>query len=388
MANTEPVAKPIAFASQIAPTYTGGLGIYQRRLAEALLRRNFTGYSLCELERHPDDHLQYQELPWPIIKLKKRRFSRLIKAVLPRLATRPPADHLCAFLSAHRLQRPKVESPQAVHVTGTGWEFTGFSMVNWAQKLGVPLTVWPAVHEGQWGDDKIDLQFYRRADTVFCQTRHEIDHLVSLGLPAEKAVLCGLPAFCSDHGDGNRLRGKLNLGQRPITFFLGRRDTGKGYPALIAAWKIVLEKHPDAVLLLAGPKGGTPDPDLPTGSFRDLGLVDESDKVDAYAACNIFCLPSAHESFGIVYIEAWSYSKPVICGTATASRELVEDGRTGLWGDQDPATLAERISFLLSNPTLAQQMGQAGHRVQLEKYTEEAVVSQHLRAWNTAPHSA
>lgn len=382
------VEKTIAFASQIAPTYTGGLGVYQRRLAEALLRRNFTGYSLCEFERHPDSHLQYQEMPWPIVRLKKRLFSRLTKALLPRLAARPPADLICAFLASRRLKRPEVENPLAVHVTGTGWDFTGFAMERWAQKLGVPLTVWPAVHENQWGDDRIDLQFYRRADTIFCQTRHEIDHLVSRGLPREKAVLCGLPPFCANDGDGARLRDKFGLGQRPIVFFLGRRDKGKGYPALIAAWNVVLEKHPDAVLLLAGPKSGAPDPELPAGSFCDLGLVDERDKVDAYAACDLFCLPSAHESFGIVYVEAWSYAKPVICGTATASRELVEDGKTGLWGDQIPATLSEKISFILSNPEAAKRMGNAGQKVQLEQYTEEAVVNQHLQAWKISHHSA
>ncbi len=381
MATKEPVAKLIAFASRIAPTYTGGLGIYQRRLAEALLRKGFGGYSLCEFDRHPDSHLQYQEAPWPIIELHERLFGRLTKKALPRLAARPPLNALCAFLATHRFQHPATAKPNAVHVTGTGWEFTGFAMVNWAQKLGVPLTVWPAVHEGQWGDDKIDLQFYRRTDTVFCQTRHELEHLVSLGLPAEKAVVCGLPAFCSANGNGARLRDKLNLGQRPMVFFLGRRDKGKGYPALINAWNKVHEQHPDAVLLVAGPKEASQDPELPPGSFRDLGLIDEGDKVDAYAACDIFCLPSAHESFGIVYVEAWSYRKPVICGTATASRELVEDGRTGLWGDQDPNTLSEKISFLLSNPTIAAQMGEAGHLIQLKHYTEEAVVNEHLRAW-------
>ncbi len=386
MATGKEIGAPIAFASQIAPTYIGGLSIYQRRLAEALMRRGFSGYSLCEFERHPDTHLQYEEFPWPLHRLEEAPLAGVIKTLLPRLAGRPLAQYLSNFLAARRLRFPKTPTPKAVHVTGTGWDFTGFAMERWAQHLGVPLTIWPAVHLGQWGDDKIDLDFYRRADMVFCQTRHEIEHLVKLGLPVEKTMLCGLPPFCSADGDGARLREKLELGQRPVVFFLGRRDKGKGFPAVIAAWKTVRESYPDAVLLLAGPKGPASAPELPADSFRDLGLVDEQEKADAYAACDIFCLPSAHESFGIVYVEAWSYGKPVICGPAPASRELVEDARTGLWADQSPVVLAEKITTLLDSPAQARQLGEAGKQVQLALYTEEAVVHRHLEAWKIATH--
>lgn len=379
---------PIAFGSRFAPTYTGGLAVYQRCLAGALIRHGFSGYSLCEHERFPHAEPEFDPPPWPLHLLKKRRpFSRITKSLLPRLAGRPAFIPLCGFLAAHRLQVPAMAAPAVVHVTGTGWDFTGFALERWAQKYGVPVTIWPAVHIGQWGDDKLDVQFYRRADKVFCQSRHEIEHLVGLGLPEEKTVLCGLPPFCAADGNGARLRGKLGLGQRPIVFFLGRRDRGKGFPAVIAAWQTVLERHPDAVLLLAGPKSSAPVPDLPADSFRDLGLVGERDKVDAYAACEVFCLPSAHESFGIVYVEAWSYGKPVICGTAPASRELVEDGRTGLWADQNPAALAEKLVFLLSNPAEAQRLGAAGLALQQTMFTGEKMLEVHLQAWGLSSYS-
>ena len=100
--------------------------------------------------------------------------------------------------------------------------------------------------------------------------------------------------------------------------------------------KLVLQAFPEACLLLGGP--GDPCHDelskLPHGSFRDIGLASERTKADALAACDVFCLPSSHESFGIAYVEAWSYGKPVICGTAPACRELVDNGKSGLWADQ------------------------------------------------------
>jgi len=369
----------IALASQIAPTYIGGLAEYQRHLAAGLLGRGQDVHSLCESERHPDGRLGYEALTWPLHVLEKSPLGRMTQTLLPRLSTRAP--DWAARIARYRLIVPENLSPSAIHVTGTGWDHTGFAMARRARQLGVPFSIWPAVHPGQWGDAPIDLELYQRADVIFCQSGSERDHLARRGLPAEKTQICGLPPFCLPDGDGTRLRDRLGIGRRPTLLFLGRRDEGKGYPALLDAWKLVLPRHPEAVLLLAGPGAPLAEGVFPANSYRDLGLVDERTKADAYAACDVFCLPSAHESFGIVYVEAWSYGKPVICGTAPASQELVGDGKTGLWAAQDPRILAERILGLLDSPALAADLGAAGQRVQRERYTADAMVSAHLRAW-------
>lgn len=375
----------ITLASQIAPTYTGGLAEYQRHLAKALLARGYGGYSLSEYERHPEEGLGYEALPWPLHVLKQSALGKISHSLLPRFSTRNP--HWAAWIAERRLIVPACSTPSAIHITGTGWDHTGFAMARWARELGIPLTVWPAVHPGQWGDAPIDLALYQRADVVFCQTQGERDHLVQRGLQPEKIRLCGLPPFCLADGDGARLRQQLHIGQRPMVLFLGRRDEGKGYPALVAAWKLVLQGHPEAVLVLAGPGMPLAEGRLPDGSYRDLGMVDERTKADAYAGCDVFCLPSAHESFGIVYVEAWSYGKPVICGAAPASRELVKDEETGLWATQDPAILAGKIDKLLGFPELAKKLGKEGRRMQRERYTDKAMLATHLQAWQRVESS-
>jgi glycosyltransferase involved in cell wall biosynthesis len=199
----------------------------------------------------------------------------------------------------------------------------------------------------------------------------------------DKLIRCGLPPMCPTNGDGFALRSRLEIADRPAALFLGRRDSGKGYPALLDAWPLVMRQCPEAVLLLAGP--GDPDETrlsrISPDSIRDLGCPSEQEKADAYAACDVFCLPSAHESFGIVYVEAWSYGKPVICGTAPASRELVEDDVTGVWADQQPQQLAASLLRLLTNPEHRHRVGLAGLRHQLLHYTTANMVSCHLKAW-------
>jgi glycosyltransferase involved in cell wall biosynthesis len=111
-------------------------------------------------------------------------------------------------------------------------------------------------------------------------------------------------------------------------------------------------------------------------------------KAQALAACNIFCLPSSHESFGIAYVEAWSYRKPVICGTAPACREFIEDGKTGLWADQDPQNLASKIRMLFEQPALARSLGENGYALQQERFSWSVVAAAHLRAAGLQPIAA
>jgi glycosyltransferase involved in cell wall biosynthesis len=146
---------------------------------------------------------------------------------------------------------------------------------------------------------------------------------------------------------------------------------------------MVLEAFPPAVLLLAGPGGSDYEKlkeAIPAESLRDLGVPDELGKADALAACDIFCLPSSHEAFGIAYVEAWTYGKPVICGLAAACRELIQDGVTGVWADQGPASLAKKILSLLEQPDFRERLGRDGRARQQRDFTTESVARIHVEA--------
>jgi glycosyltransferase involved in cell wall biosynthesis len=280
--------------------------------------------------------------------------------------------------------------PRVVHFVGSGWDFLGFAMHALARRVGARFTIWPAVHPGQWGDDRIDLRLYQLADAVFCQSEFEGRHLIARGLNAGRILRCGLPPMCRTDGDAHRLRASLKIGDRPAVLFLGRRDEGKGYQALMEAWSKVLVSHPQAVLMLAGPEGDGIPIDLPEDSFRDLGMPDEKQKADALAACDVFCLPSAHESFGIVYAEAWSYGKPVICGPAPASREWIRNGENGLWSDQSSDGIAGAVGQLLGDEKMRIRLGESGRVFQRENLTWEVVTEAHLRGFSakSAPSSS
>ena len=367
------------------PAQTGGLASYQRQLALTMSELGLPGwFGYLQTTNCGPTH----EVTWHKTKLATRLPWKMLRQIFFKLASRPALHGALEVLAGNALSEHSLKSALSglgqLHFVGTGWDFIGLAAARLARKKGMGFTIWPAVHPGAWGDDQIDVRLYSQADAVFCQSEYERIHLATLGVPESKLVRCGLPPMCRADGDGTRLRSRLMIGNRPAVLFLGRRDAGKGYPALLDAWPLVLQWCPDAVLLLAGPGGADAAKiaQIPAENVRDLGCPSEQEKADAYAACDIFCLPSAHESFGIVYVEAWSYGKPVLCGTAPASRELVENGVTGVWADQQPQQLAAGLLRLLMHPAERNRIGQAGLAHQRQNYTTALTTACHLQVWN------
>jgi glycosyltransferase involved in cell wall biosynthesis len=104
-------------------------------------------------------------------------------------------------------------------------------------------------------------------------------------------------------------------------------------------------------------------------SVSFLGQVGDEELCAAYARAAVFAMPSNKEGFGIVYLEAWQFGKPVICSSHGASSEIVADGVDGFVVDPaDVQVLADRLYTLLTQPDLARDMGERGRLKVEQKY--------------------
>jgi phosphatidylinositol alpha-1,6-mannosyltransferase len=99
------------------------------------------------------------------------------------------------------------------------------------------------------------------------------------------------------------------------------------------------------------------------------GEVSEAELAAIYRRSEIFALPARTviddhdpkgEGFGIVYLEAMAFGKPVVGPSYGAPAELIRHGKTGLLVDpESPAAVADALVELLTNPGAAREMGKA-----------------------------
>jgi glycosyltransferase involved in cell wall biosynthesis len=159
---------------------------------------------------------------------------------------------------------------------------------------------------------------------------------------------------------------------QPIVLFVGRLQRGKGVPDLLEAHSRL---ETDAVLYVVG--NGPQESMLRErvaelgieGDVRFTGAV-EHEKIHRYfAACDVFCLPSYHEGFPVVNLEALAAGKPIVSTTIDAIAEQVENGVNGrLVPPRDTDQLREALDDTLGDPELMAEFG-AASRERSEEFT-------------------
>ena len=194
-----------------------------------------------------------------------------------------------------------------------------------------------------------------------------------------RAVL-GEGVDCDFVADGQRFRDKYQL-PGPFMLYAGRRDAGKNVPLLLQYWQRYQRangRFPH--LILIGP-GNIQVP--PGANIIDLGFVSVQDKYDAYAAADIFCLPSVNESFSIVTMESWLTETPVLVhGHCAVTREHCLKSNGGLYFtnyDEFAAT----ADYLWQNPAIARQMGQNGRQYVLDNFQWPQIIEKYKKLITT-----
>ena len=100
--------------------------------------------------------------------------------------------------------------------------------------------------------------------------------------------------------------------------------------------------------------------------------------VDLMSLADVYCLPSADESFGLSALEAMACEVPIVATRVGGVPEVVADNECGYLvpvGDIDQ--MAERILQLIQDKPLAQRFGRAGRERALTLFPEDKIVSQY-----------
>jgi hypothetical protein len=175
--------------------------------------------------------------------------------------------------------------------------------------------------------------------------------------------------------------------------YAGRFEGRKGTDALLAAIPELCEKFKFARFVLVGEDRTLPDGSTLGGAFRArhsgasfldrvvfAGEVSDAQLEQHLQNCDIFVAPSRYESFGLVFLEAMMFAKPVVGCRAGGMNEVIEDGVTGLLAEPgDVSSLVSAFSALLNDPVKRAEFGETGRERYLQHYTRDALIERTLK---------
>ncbi len=145
---------------------------------------------------------------------------------------------------------------------------------------------------------------------------------------------------------------------------LGGNPIRKGYLYLLQAWKQLA--LPNARLLIRSQGNFDQYPRL-RELLRQLPNVEFASYVDNiasfYSRCDVFCLPSVDDGFGMALTEAMAHGLPCVATRNCGASELMTPNLDGLVVPaRDPEALAAALLRLYREPALRESLGQAARQ--------------------------
>ncbi len=221
---------------------------------------------------------------------------------------------------------------------------------------------------------------------VICVGENEY-HLLTKRYPGKRVLFLpnGVDVKKFDTKSASSLRNELNIPvDRRIMLCVSRIDYQKNQLLAVRALAELLKQQKSYHLVLIGPVTSVDYKGRIDAEVARLGLADrvsiicgldpaDPRLIGAYQQADVFVLPSRHEPFGIVVLEAWSAKLPVVASDVGGLGRLVRDGETGLkFADDDLGGLVKAV-IALEDPVPAERLRAAAYLETTQKYSWEHI---------------
>ncbi|MEK7533863.1 MAG: glycosyltransferase family 4 protein [Patescibacteria group bacterium] len=173
---------------------------------------------------------------------------------------------------------------------------------------------------------------------------------------------------------------KYDLTDKKIILFAGIKGAAKGAIDLLLTVDMLYRTNPEYILVAIGTdtlEWSQTKKTVDRKCFLDLGYKTGKEKEIIFGACDIFCMPSKSESFGLVYLEAWHKKKPVIAASTEAVKEFIcDDGVFVEFGNTQD--IIKAIKLIISNKSVAKELGEKGFNKLMKSYTFSKVFPEYI----------
>lgn len=311
--------------------------------------------------------------------------------------------------SLHKALKENVRNFDLIHITSVFLSASALG-AHYAKKFGVPYIISPRgslMREPLRRKSNLLKKLYLSliekknlagAAAIHFTAEAEEDEYREAGLPERNSFIVpnGLDTEALNKTvPKGMFRKKFGISpERKIALSLGRLNWKKGFDTLIPAFRMVAEKEPKAILVIAGgdEEGYKKTIDkLIAGNDLEIGrnviftgeLLGDM-KLAAFREGDVFVLPSYSENFGMTVAEAMELGLPAVVSSGTAIAHyftmnkntgvVLEKGDTGAW--------AEKISWLFKNPEEAEKMAVEAKKLAEKEFSMEKVTERMVKEYN------
>lgn len=235
----------------------------------------------------------------------------------------------------------------------------------------------------------------KNASAIHFTLRVERDEYLALGLSCKKVIVVPNGIEIGDGVGGGRGEGEKEFKKKygikenaNVVLFLGRISWKKGFNTLIPAFARVKQNIPNVVLVIAGGDeegyGTKVKSQISNLKINDkvifTGMLLGEDKKAAFAAANVFVLPSYAENFGIAVLEAIVAGVPVVVTKEVGLSTYIEESNAGLVVEKNEVAVADGICRILNDRQMTYDLTKNG--VDLAKrFLAEAVAGDMLEQY-------
>jgi glycosyltransferase involved in cell wall biosynthesis len=164
--------------------------------------------------------------------------------------------------------------------------------------------------------------------------------------------------------DSGRIKEKYGIHPlAPVVLFCGRMSFQKGPDLLVEAIPLILKNRWDIKFVFIGEGGMRSECERRArelgvyDSCRFLGYTSGATKEELMNACDMICIPSRNEPFGVVVLEGWDTCKPIV---ATEAISIIKNFEDGILAYVQPESIAWCVNRLINSPEEMRRLASAG----------------------------
>lgn len=198
-------------------------------------------------------------------------------------------------------------------------------------------------------------------DAIVVPSQPMLDVLRTYGVGAMANVIpTGLLEDSFAAADGLQFKKKYGIeNNRPMLLYVGRVAFEKNIPFLLEMTKVLAERYPNILLVVAGE--GPAEKALKQlamtlkieDNVKFIGYLDRSTELNAcYQSADAFVFSSKSETQGLVLLEAMAQGTPVVAIAELGTASILIEGEGALIAPEDTCLFADRVASLIDDPSL------------------------------------